>query len=540
MIKAGMVGEECRSRLNTSFFDTSSFAYLSAGSSNTSSPWQYRSPVPSDTASSGSAATLASSDGSIDCGDQGQPQALVRRAGYHNGRVLSLNLTSSARPLLHLTRHPNPLVELSQVSDLEVHCYSFFRHNTVPRLTTYFENCIWRHDLESAALAVHHPVIFKAVAALGAVHRRFCYGISREAFEYCAHAARLYESAVKTLENFKLSKEGQMDYIDSHVISACEAALGIFQSFQADTDASSTHIHTGVQHAIKRPLRLLHSESWYYAKPSPPRIICGITYQLYCRATELCGEPAFRCSMDNYVSPKELTIPAAFENLKEMKDYLFSIVEEVWRRHRCVEDWLTRRIFLGLYENYLHDWTSACLKTLESGMVIDNGKIFNLLNMMHSTLCVSIQGNMLTTDRPEMKPVPHLPIFEDDEFSEIAAELIRAVDYMYTIKNADLSHVKSIIERAASRHQIFSFEQRAPREPDSRVDEILNLWTIAKQVSEVEENAVIVALKDILPPGAICVDIGDMWRKKGKATVRYYEPHPDQQGYRWVQQFWSF
>lgn len=85
---------------------------------------------------------------------------------------------------------------LSTISDLELHCHSFFRYNTVPRLATYFEKCIWLVELQNAALTVHHPTIFRAAIALGAVHRRFCYGISREAFDYCAHAARLYHRAV--------------------------------------------------------------------------------------------------------------------------------------------------------------------------------------------------------------------------------------------------------------------------------------------------------------------------------------------------------
>lgn len=440
---------------------------------------------------------------------------------------------------LSIIRMPNALSELSLISDLEVHCFSFFRHNTVPRMATYFENCIWRIDLQNAALAIHNPALFKTVIALGAVHRRFCYGISREAFEYCAHAARLYNNAVLSLESLK----NQGGVGNQGIISACEALLGIFQAFQADPETSSRHIRSGVHAAVGKPLRLLHSEAWHYANPSPPRVICGMMYELYCRASELFGEPALTRLPDYDSHHYGFPMPAEFESLRDMKNHLFSMVEEVWRRHRWDEDSSNRRAFLELYEDRLHDWACACIRSLKSSVIIESPEIkaFNLLSLTQSALCVSIQGNMLTTNRRDMRRIPHLPILTNgsDDLSEAAASLCEAVDQMRSVDNADLSHVKSVFEQTMIKHKIFCFERYSMQTSDSRVDEMLNLWTIGKQVSEAEEEAVVEAIRDIIPPTATHVDISDIWCEKRKLAVRYFEPNPNG-AYRWIQQFWSF
>lgn len=462
-------------------------------------------------------------------------------AKAHQRKATSVKTAPLGELRLSLTRGPNALADLDRISDLEVHCYSYFRQRTVPRLATYFENFLWRIDLHNAAISVHHPVLFKAVTALGAVHRRFCYGISREAFEYCAHAARLYKDAVESLENLKQSK---MSIGDHQLVSACEALLAIFQGFQADTKASSRHIRSGVRAIVGPPLKLLHSESWYYESPTPPRIMCGMMYQLYCRATEIHGELPLTHTQ-YYTSLPPLKMPLIFASLIEMNTYLFNVLVGAWHDHRFVLDLSARRAFLEIYEDFLHVWTSTCMRTLQQGLVIEprQYKAFNLLNLTHSAICVCIQGLLLTTDRPDMRPVPHLPVLGngDDDFSEAAVELCEAVDYMYSIENADLSHVKQLFQRTLSKYPIFSFKQRSMfEELESDVDEIVNLWTIAKHVGEAEEAEITERLRDAIPPNAINADIADIWPDERVVLMRYFEPSYREGGFRCVQQCWSY
>lgn len=525
----------------------STIEVLSDLSSCPSSPWQNDSPaiVAGGTGSWGTPATSVSGEDNeeIECCDTSSDLIRVDRS-HQTWATPAIMKTSK----MILSRNPNPLAEMHQISDLEMHCFSYVQHNTVPLFAAYFDNSAWRVDLQNAALMASHPALFKAVAALGAVHRRFCYGISREAFEYCFYAARLYDDAVKSIEHLRDLKGDQLDSEDLRVISTSQTILGIFQSFQGNQEAISAHMRSAWQTALTTPVRLIHSESFNYAKPSSPRIICTMLYQLYCRAAELFGEPALTSSLDSTFRPhRRLNLPQAYNSLIDMKNDLFKIIEEVWRHFRWIEDQWIRRVHLEPYETNIHEWTSACLRTLQSGFVIkpEQVKAFNLLNMVRCVLCLSIQGNILKTDWRTIKRIPHLPILrgpDDDDLSEAAMELCEAIDYMYAKMDADMSHVRWMFQQTLIKHEIFSFERAAStaNASVSRVNEIVNLWTIATQVSETQEKVCIEALKSIIPPTAVDIDIGDLWRESRKVMVRYYEPNQGAPGYRWVSQFWTY
>lgn len=456
-------------------------------------------------------------------------------------------LVSTTPSSVSLLRSPNALAELHQISDLEQHCYSYVRYHTVPRFAAYFEHFIWRIDLQDASSLAYHPALFKAVTALGAVHRRFCYGISRKAFEYCAHASRLYEDALRALNTLKRSTGSRLDMHTMHVISTCETILGIFQAFQANPKASAEHLRSGIRASISSPSKLLHTQSFPYARPSPPRIICGMLYQLYCQATEIFGEPALTYAIYRTEPHTDLATPSRFASIGEMKDHLFALIEEVWRHFRWVEDSTGNFKTLKPYECVLSRWISACLSALDSGLQITPSQIkaFNVLNLTRCVLSLCIQGNILKTDEHEIEHLPHLPIFrsstDHDDLSEATAELCRAIDHMYRINDSDLSSIRTMFEQTLVKHKIFSFEQLSTSgAPSQGVHELVNVWTIAKQVGEAQEDALIEVVKDVIPSNAMYVDIGDVWREKRKVMVRYYQPDHFHGNYRWVSQFWSY
>ena len=72
--------------------------------------------------------------------------------------------------------------------------------------------------------------------------------------------------------------------------------------------------------------------------------------------------------------------------------------------------------------------------------------------------------------------------------------------------------------------------------------EMVGLFSIAKTISEMEENAAIQIIKGVVPPSADFryVDIACMFVDTRKLVVRYFAPRPEGEGLVWVRESWSF
>lgn len=269
-----------------------------------------------------------------------------------------------------------PSTFLRGMSDLEVHCFSYFRHCTGPQFASYFDSTMW--EAYSANLALSHPVTFACATALGAVHRRFGYGISREAFEYCAHSFKLYARAKFLLAELKvkmaervIDQEQEGSNVDNRdVVMLSEMLLGLFEGFQANYDSAVRHMNEGMRYMLNRPMKLLHSENMYCnILPTNPEIFARFWRRIQERARRLFDSEA------NLLEPKVpndglMTLPPVpdqFATFEQARDMIFTDVhllmhtpKHVWRNEYL------RGKAQKLHVNRLLRWSVAYAETVKN------------------------------------------------------------------------------------------------------------------------------------------------------------------------------
>lgn len=273
------------------------------------------------------------------------------QTSYHKQRQVASLLSASLSRNIDFFSEP--------ITDIESSCFSYFIHQTGPSFASYFDSTFWH--TYCANLALSHPVFFACVAALGCVHRRFDYGISREAFEYCAHTDRLVAKAKKLLNELKnqninrrlLLQDGNGHTVlgkgisaiggcsfgvqDRDVIMASEMCLGLFEGFQANYEDAVHHMNTSMRLLLDRPMTLLHSETRSYDDIERiPETFVHYFSRAQTRILELLGTPVQ--ILANYSPTGSLpSVPMAFESLEEAANILFTDVE--WLMHTPVATW---------------------------------------------------------------------------------------------------------------------------------------------------------------------------------------------------------
>lgn len=176
-----------------------------------------------------------------------------------------------------LIRFPISLSTTDTITDLERHCFSYFRVHTGPQLSSYFSSTLWQRYCTS--LGFSHHVVFACAAALGAVHRRFNLGISKEALQWCSYSDSLVRNAQRLLRKFERNIEDQTSHSSSHLLTTAATShahslsqsgtgdndiamtshmlLSLFGTFQADYPAAVHELKVGIRYLLARPMRLL-------------------------------------------------------------------------------------------------------------------------------------------------------------------------------------------------------------------------------------------------------------------------------------------
>lgn len=285
----------------------------------------------------------------------------------NNKRRRRGHMTNAAAPFF--PRPPNFFAPGNEISDLESHCFSHFRHRTGPQFMGYFDSTIWRTYSINGALA--HPVLFSVATALGAVHRRFSYGISPAAFEYCGHAARLHAKATRQLNELKSQHVnsnligtanpgggGAMGLYDRDVIMVAELLLGLFEAFQGEYEQSVRHTNNGMKYLLNRPMTLCYSETKHLSVGKQPDMLYEMFYQMNTRAQALFGSPT-RILVEYGDGPLP-PIPSVFNDIEQARDYTFTEINWIMHvPHNVWQDSVQRSEAQNLHVSRLLQWGVA-------------------------------------------------------------------------------------------------------------------------------------------------------------------------------------
>lgn len=498
------------------------------------------------------------------------------------------SLSLQRRRLLPSQRTLTPLVSMApsqylQISDLERHCFTFFRYRTGPSFASYFDSSIWRTYIIRAALA--HPVVLSCAAAVGAAHRRLGYGISREAFEYCAHADNLHKKALRGLAKLKRNTGNSlsMGLYDRDVIMTSEMLLGLFEGFQGEYNLAVAHMNNGLKYLLGRPMTLVHSESQYCAVEPKPNSFCHLFHRLHCRALQLFDAPAN--ILVHWGEGRSLpSIPDIFESLEEARDFLFTEVD--WIMHapaRVWQDVRERSEAQNLHVGRLLKWSVSYADMVRDMERTPRQKRACMLMkltrnatylLLYLTLFVQVDIGLPRMPRLDVE-IEDDPV-QDSDLAYATKRLWEAVERREEL-NTNLARVKILVEGILDENGIFNYDEHSlsfdsaigpPRytsneklavpeasgktrhmvkqlvhkkADDHALWQMLGVYGVAEKISAVEEHAVIDAVKSIIPESVDprWVDITCMMESR-KILLRYCRPDDYGLGMMWTQEWWTF
>lgn len=505
--------------------------------------------------------------------------------------ALAVSTSPDERCMTKVTEYPLRSLGFSAlgtgVSDLEYRCFSHFCHRTSPQFASYFECSIWRSYIICGALS--HPALFATAVALGAVHRRFSCGISREAFEYCAHAAKLHEKAVRAVEQLKRQGKTQLfvgDDVGSisgcEVVVLCEILLGSFQVFQGEYDDSKKHFDSALKYLIRRPLTLEHSESQFCVTKRKPRIFCQLFYQLHGCAVDLFGSPSMllvKWKTGQYLPH----IPNAFSSLEEARDFLFT--EFDWLMHapaRFSHSVHERSSAADMHIVRLQNWSLAYINMMRNVQrTLKQEKICLLLKTIRDATYLSVHAECFVDINMGLPKLPHLDCRISGDTSQIidllyiSNTLSEAIERREMLCTVGLARVKELIRPILDSGGIFDLEvyDRSAYSPsigllynqsrdfqqecsknnnrDMRTTilmdmhtnswEMLSIYGVAQRVSAIEEHATVQAVRSVMDD-RIDLKWVDLVTaiENGEVMVRYYRPDTSGLGLSLVQEWWKF
>jgi len=510
----------------------------------------------------------------------------------HSRQMRSRTDPCSRTPTTVIPRAPNFFAPGTKISDLELHCFSYFRHRTGPQFASYFDSSIFTYSIRGA---LAHPVLFNVAVALGAVHRRFVYGISREALEYCGHAARFHTNAVKGLNELKAqqvnsdlvgtadSGGGAMGICNRDVIMLAEMLLGPFEVFQGECGKAVQHMSNAMQYLLKRPMTLVHSETRYGAAQSKPSAFCQLFHRIHMRALALFDTPTNILAKWGDGLPLPL-IPDVFRDIDEARDYIFTEVD--WIMHapaRVWQDVSERSEAQNLHVSRLLKWSVAYADTVRDMQRTSRQKKACILMklardatylLLYLTLFVAVD-----TELPRMSAMTE--DIEDDEEQDsglayATRALWRAVDAREEL-NTNLARVQLLAEGILEEDGIFAYDEHfvsfdtgiGPPKGKDKIPESSNktrhlvkqtmtrrcgdqnvtmsaweragIYGVAERVSALEEHAVIEAARAIVPAhiDPRWVDITCMMEAR-KFLLRYCRPDEYGLGMMFTQEWWAF
>lgn len=474
---------------------------------------------------------------------------------------------------------PNMLITPStyrQVTDLERHCFSFFRYQTAPSFASYFNFALFRAGIIQAAL--DNSVVMSCAAALGAVHRRHEYGISREAFEYCIHASSLHQEALKKLAAYKansLDSNGWTKPYCRDAIALSEILLSLFESFQGEHEKTVEHVYEGMKQLLERPMTLVHKESHYRMVGPASNVLPRLFHRLDYSAHLLFEAPPLIYASQSDERPLPL-IPSMFASLEEARDYIFT--ELHWIRSIPIKLWqdpIQKRKAQILHVRRISQWSvsyAELIKTITGTpkrnrackmMKLTRSTVYLILYLMLSVEHLHVDPSPSAseidhlTDQDPNQPYTTNMLWELISQREDLVASLTSINIMAE-SNLDEMHTFHYEEHSLSldsavgpprgsekvpessgkiRHMVkyLNLEQT----PDHELWSTMGMYGVAEKWTGLEEHAVINAVKAIIPEtlDPKWVDVSWMMESR-KLLLRYCRP--DDLGLVWTQEWWKF
>lgn len=493
------------------------------------------------------------------------------------------------QPLVNSPGHsPNFFPPTYRMTDLELHCFSYFRQHTGPQFASYFDSSIWRAYMTGGVPT--HPVLFTAAAALGAVHRRFTYGISKEALEYCGHAANLGTKALKELEalkkqsvNYDIVGTSSMGgtgigIYDRDVIMLAEILMAMFETFQTNRDEAMAHMGRGVKYLLHRPLTISRVENRYCAVESKPNTFRNLFHQILCRAMQLFETPTN--ILVRWGQGKLLpNMPVAFESLDQARDYIFT--EFYWILNAPVklsQNEVQRYEAQVQHVNRLVQWSLAYTRFIRGMRRTPVQKTAcMLLQLTRNATYLFIYATLFVSIDSTLPKLPDIHEVDDDSGQHQGLVVATRALWEMILKrdelNISLGRVKALIDHVLDKYGIFKYEEYStgmnaalpsPQNIDTPVasrlppnqransimqkvstsnqsSNILDLYGIAISVTNLEERAMIEAIKRFVPPhiDPRMVD-ATVFIEDRQVVLRYCQPDALGFGIMWTQEWWAF
>lgn len=481
----------------------------------------------------------------------------------------SATQTGLHQALTTINRQPDMLTGGHSYNDIDSHCFSFFRHRTGPKFTSYFESTLWKNYLIRGAMA--HPVLFDAAAAVGAAHRRFEYGISREAFEYCAHAARLHAKAIRGVQDLKkqISERSSgtpnsMSPISSYetdISLAAETLLGLFQGFQGNFTQSVSHMSNALGILFNRPMTLTHRESRFYEVKASPAMFHRLFDRMANCATKVFDLPLriLVWGDDNLPS-----IPARFESLDQARDFLFTEVDWMLKAPDRIWSGQKKDDSQNIHVSRLLRWGIAYAElVVDMQRTRQQNNACKLLKMtrnvayllLYMTLCVAVEVDKVDpTIQGSTASIWNL-LAKREEINinlarcELLIEGIVNEDSMFNYDQHSLSLDSAIgppqkfddmpDSSSKTRHRVRTMIRKDPS--DSSLWEMLGVYGIAETISAIEEHAVIPSVRNMIPATTDLkwVDVSFILEER-RILLRYCATDEEGLGLKWTQEWWNF
>ncbi|KAK5262395.1 hypothetical protein LTR20_000618 [Exophiala xenobiotica] len=278
-----------------------------------------------------------------------------RQKSSTNGKVAIPSLPRPAKPVAidegfaQLYRAPGKVMF---ETDNDFYCFDFFRSRTGPEFAAYFDSSIWRSYAIKAAL--QHPTVLAAAAAVGAVHRRFELGISREAFEYCDLSDKIYQKALRMLSNDLASDHPNAPEINMMAMKL----FSVFEAFQGNFDLAQMHFSNGLKGLLSRNLRTTYRDTHYRTVDINQESLRKLFLKLELESVRLFDGPAnilsdpeeclpipslnpFDPDSFSYLpDPNPYPLPRAFTCLSQARDVLFTETKWIWHTWTLLEQGL--------------------------------------------------------------------------------------------------------------------------------------------------------------------------------------------------------
>ena len=243
------------------------------------------------------------------------------------------SLHHTVKCLSHCPLYARVPSSLQLASSIEYTCFDFFRSKTGPGFGGWFDSGVWTGRMISACFI--SDVVLQAVAAVGAVHRRWEMGLTPEAFKWCEISDRLYREMLRTWKwKVRVGKERNEEVVEERV--EVNMVLGklcaTFEAFQDEGGKARRWMTRAFEGLVGSDVKLVERDERMVDVTVSDAALVHYSLRLETELERLCG--ATRCGVEGSGRGEvevEVELKDRFENMEEARDWLVAEVRAIWR-----------------------------------------------------------------------------------------------------------------------------------------------------------------------------------------------------------------